>query len=273
MPTLILTLPEMASSGGLAREALSSHWEVLRLRASGVNAGLRSRADVAIYGDWRDVTTLCHVLDRVPLVTSRDFLADLPAEYRKRDVRLLRLRDAFGITERSFFKPSDSKDFPARVYLSGKDLEATVAAADRGVSADSLILAAEPVRWRIEFRLFVLDRHVRAGSPYCRDGAFMTSQTGFRANDEEVNQALALASNVLQDSRVSLPPAVTLDVGLLDGRGWAIVETNPPPSSGTYGARLDRLLPVLLRSTVSRYRMTREEATWASFGFAMSRES
>jgi hypothetical protein len=65
------------------------------------------------------------------------------------------------------------------------------------------------------------------------------------------------------DKDVALPPAVVLDVGLIAGRGWAVVEPNAAWGSGVYGCDPAAVLPVLRRASIPRDGLTDADARWA----------
>ncbi|HYF65034.1 MAG TPA: ATP-grasp domain-containing protein, partial [Herpetosiphonaceae bacterium] len=133
----------------------------------------------------------------------------LPAEYRRREVRLAGLAEARSLLP-AFVKPPNDKSFPARVYHPGE------LAAEEG--ADRPVLVAEPVVWEKEFRCFVLDRSVRTASVYARYGQPQDDQD-FACDDQELQQLLEFARALLADGRVALPRAAALDIGVVAGRG------------------------------------------------------
>lgn len=47
-----------------------------------------------------------------------------------------------------------------------------------------------------------------------------------------------------------LPTAYVVDIGLIEGRGWAVVEFNPVWCSGLLGVDPDRILDVLMAAAV-----------------------
>ena len=53
---------------------------------------------------------------------------------------------------------------------------------------------------------------------------------------------------VLADERVDLPKAAVVDVGVIAGRGWAVVEQNAAWGSGLYGCDPAEVLRVLQQS-------------------------
>lgn len=55
---------------------------------------------------------------------------------------------------------------------------------------------------------------------------------------------------LLADPGVDLPRAVALDVGVIPGRGWAVVEANAAWGSGLYGADPHEALGVIRHATV-----------------------
>ena len=56
-----------------------------------------------------------------------------------------------------------------------------------------------------------------------------------------------------------LPPAVVVDVGLIDDRGWAVVEFNPVFCAGLLGADPAAVLPVLARACRPRDHLGADE--------------
>lgn len=169
-----------------------------------------------------------------------DWLCRLPWEYRRRAIRLTTLDQELPLVEPVFLKPPNDKSFPARVYGPGSEPPPDV---PRGID----VLAAEPVAWEAEYRCFVLESQVVALSPYLRQGELAES-SDFFAPPQEIDAARAFAESLLADARVQTPAAVVLDVGSIQGRGWAAVELNAPWGSGIYGCDPTAVLNVLLRS-------------------------
>ncbi|WP_156910681.1 DUF4343 domain-containing protein [Nocardia mangyaensis] len=54
-----------------------------------------------------------------------------------------------------------------------------------------------------------------------------------------------------------------MDVGLIEGRGWAVVEANCAFGAGMYGCDPVRVLEVLARACVPRHELLGSDATWA----------
>jgi hypothetical protein len=69
--------------------------------------------------------------------------------------------------------------------------------------------------------------------------------------------ASEFANSVL--SSVPCPRAFVLDVGIIKGKGWAVVEPNECWGSGVYGCTPTKVLEVLLAATVQRRSATDED--------------
>ncbi len=123
-------------------------------------------------------------------------------------------------------KPPNDKSFTAKVY-EGVELPTEL-------SDDTPVLVQEVVSWEKEFRCFILDRMVKTFSIYLRNGE-LQKETGYESSEEEDNEMLAFANRVLADDRIYLPRATVLDFGLIQNRGWAVVESNGAWASGIYG--------------------------------------
>ena len=81
-------------------------------------------------------------------------------------------------------------------------------------------------------------------SPYLRGGR-LAKLDGYAASGAELTQSRDFAEKVLGDPRVEAPRAIVLDVGRIDGRGWAVVEANGAWGSGIYGCDPDEVLEVV----------------------------
>jgi hypothetical protein len=153
MPTLLLSPRHGEDSRALWRAATKLGWEIHRVYNWQIPS--LTTTDIAIYGE----PLLCRHLSqqlRLPVIEPPlDWLPKLPAELRKRDVRLTTLAEARTIKERVFIKPADEKGLEAKIYQSGAELPAP------GIFPEQLpVLVQEVVTWRSEFRCFVLDSQV-----------------------------------------------------------------------------------------------------------------
>lgn len=188
-----------------------------------------------------------------------DLLSTLPRAFLHRDVNLRTLGEALGIDMPMFVKPADClhKSFDAAVVLSGKRILCS-----DDLSPETPVLVSEPVRFSVEFRTVVLERAVVAWSPYIRDGRFARNSDGtWPATEAETNEVLSFCRQVLA-ANMALPPAIVMDVGHIEGRGWAVVEFNPVWCSGLLGCEIAPVLPALQRACCWTHQVSPQDAIW-----------
>lgn len=106
------------------------------------------------------------------------------------------------------------------------------------------MLIAEVVTWEKEFRCFILNRKLQTFSVYLRHGELQREQS-FTHSLREAQELVDFLERFLADPRVILPMAAVVDVGVIAGRGWAVVEQNAAWGSGIYGCEPTQVLEVL----------------------------
>jgi ATP-grasp domain, R2K clade family 2 len=109
---------------------------------------------------------------------------------------------------------------------------------------DMPVLSAEIVAWTLEYRCFLLNRRLMTYSLYLRDGR-LQRDAGYASAPAEDAALEAFVDTILADETVPLPPAVVMDVGVIEARGWAVVELNAAWGSGLYGCDPTAVLEVL----------------------------
>ncbi|MFD5623729.1 ATP-grasp domain-containing protein [Streptomyces yangpuensis] len=180
-----------------------------------------------------------------------DWLAGLPQEFTGREVRVGTIADARAAERPTFVKPPRDKSFPAAVYSNGSRLPADLA-------PSTPVLLSEVVTFAAEYRLFLLDGQIAAGSRYAVFGRLdpfpLDRDGGIAAEIAEFVDRLVAGSGA------ALPSAVVVDVGqLLDpyrpGHEWAVVEPNMAWFSHAYAADPARVLDVVLRAAGPRDRV------------------
>jgi len=213
------------------------HWagiEVIRVPKSALGA-LAEKTPIegtALHGGTSFCRKVARLLGGRVLEPVDDFLPSLPRQYSNRTLELTTLAQARSITGRWFIKPVNDKFFPAGVYENGAEVPSTI-------HGDAIaVITSDPVTWEVEYRLFVLDRKVRAISPY-------GLADGVRVEPQIEVDARAFGEAVLADPAVLLPRAVVLDVGIIQGVGWAVVEANTAVMSGIYDCEPLDVLEVL----------------------------
>lgn len=237
MPTLILSPRFTEDSQRLWRAAQDLGWSVERLATWRIPPEFKSIADPVLYVEGLFAPTLAQELGIRLAEPPEDWLPRLPQEYRKRAIFRTTLGEARRtLAAPAFVKPPNDKSFPAKVYR-GEELPTGY---DEGMS----VLVSEVVSWEVEYRCFVLDRQVRTLSVYLRSGE-LQREAGFAATDGELRDAAAFAGKVAADPRVDLPRVCVLDVGVLAGAGWAVVEQNAAWGAGIYGCDPAAVLEVI----------------------------
>jgi len=240
MPTLLLTPRQTEDTQALWRGCVSLGWHVHRVQ--GWKVSKVDDADVAVYAEPLLATHIAHTLGLELLGPANDWLPSIPERWRKRLVQLAAMKQARECTEPQFIKSAAGKEFDARIYHSGKDLP-------RGqMISDSLpVLIQEIVRWDVEYRCFVSERTVKAASSYWRHGKESRDGNGIWSANE-LSEAIDFCNMLLSDPEVCVPDACVIDVGMIQGKAWAVIECNAAWSSGIYGCDGTAVLPVLHRA-------------------------
>lgn len=255
--TLLLATLAMPGAGALANAACEAGWSV---HAWNQNPPDSLLGRVVYYGRT-DMAMQAAVRYRLALLEPPlDLLARLPASLRLRDVEFARFRDLTRLKRPAFVKPADPLDrcFDAGVYSTARDIRAP-----QRIDLDIPVLVAEPVEFLAEFRCFVREGSVVATSPYLSFGKPVWKSWGQGAEQARPSKdALAVCERLLATPSPSLPPAFVVDVGLIEGRGWAVVEFNPAWCSGLLGADPAAVLGVLERASRNADNLDTSDRAW-----------
>lgn len=241
MTTLVLSSRHTPDAQALWRAAVRRRWAIERIR--GISVPAVDDADLVIYVEALLAETIAKKLGRALLDPSADWLSQLPSDLRGRTISLTTLGEARKRSEPTFVKPPNDKTFAAAVYATG-------AALPREYDDDTAVLIAEPVVWRSEYRCFCLDGTVLAASPYRLDGEH-AARLDYVAPRRELRMARDFAERALSLMAAHTPRAIVVDVGTIEGHGWAVVEANGAWGAGIYGCDPDRVLDVIRHATVN----------------------
>jgi ATP-grasp domain-containing protein len=122
---------------------------------------------------------------------------------------------------------------------------------------------AEPVNFLVEYRCFIVGLSIAAISPYRRfEQLFDETRPSMNEPSTEIAEAEAFASMVVTSPDVACPPAFVLDVGLIEGRGWAVVEANECWASGIYHCDPMSVLQVLRQACIPDRPRTEAHERW-----------
>lgn len=239
MPALLLSARQTDDAQLLWRACVALGWQVVRV--NGWRVSQIEATDLTVYGEPLFARLVAQTLRLQLHEPPVDWLPNLSAAWRGRDVRLTTLVEAREVASRVFIKPAEEKCFDAKVYGSGGELPSP-----GPLPEDLAVLVQEVVKWEVEFRCFVLDRKVLTLSPYWRDGASAKAEDGsWPATREELKSAQDFCERLLADAAVDVPKAVVIDVGIIAGKGWAVIESNAAFASGIYGCDPEKVLGVL----------------------------
>lgn len=259
--TLLLAPRVTDDSVAMWRAAIAMGWSVQRLSGWRVPESLSGhQSNLVIYGEPLFAEAVADQLGLVLLEPSVDWLTKLPPAFLSRRVTLTTLADARALNEPAFVKPAEGKVFEARIYASGLDLPGPDL-----VDSSLTVLRSEIVDFRLEVRAIIHRGEIVTLSPYWRDGALALDDSenwAFLENEEK--QSREFLDLLLSDRSVKLPPACTVDVGLLRQGGWAVIEANPIWGAGLYGGAPEKVLCAIVDSIKPRSQVQEQDKDWIS---------
>lgn len=259
MPSLIVSSRYTSDSQLLRHTAQQLGWETFRLDGRRLPDWFDPPDNhIALFYTAPHAFDIAGQLSRSLLGCNPEWTVQLPPEFLLRELRQVQLSEALQLAGKSFVKHSVSKAFPAKVYDSTE-----LAAATAKLLPSALVHVGEPVEWSVEYRCFVNDGDIAAMSPYKRHSEIIEDHSSsLGAPESEVDAARHFAETVLTSPDVDFPPAFVLDVGIIESRGWAVVECNESWASGIYACDPHSVLDSLLRSCVPTDRMTAVDRRW-----------
>jgi hypothetical protein len=257
MPTLLLSTWSLPAARALADAARDARWGACTLDEA---AEAKTQGKVVFYGGTDRALEAAARFHLALLEPPFDLLARLPVEFRQRAVEYASFGDLGRLRAPTFVKPADAlnKSFDAGVYAHVRDIRMP-----KVVDASTPVLLAEPVEWSAEYRCFILEGEIAAWSPYISFGrpAWKPFAPGTLAGQTPPNLR-SFCERLFARSAVSFPPAFVMDVGLIDERGWAVVEFNPVWCSGVLGADPRKVLAVLERACQDEQRLNEADRRW-----------
>lgn len=240
MTVLILSPRYTEDSRILAHAARSMGWQVNRLVNRQIPADLDT-TNLVLYGESFFVEYLAQELNLTLVVPDPEFLIKLPYEFINRNLKIVKHSEFTPISTPTFIKAADIKSITAKVYQPREEILGL-----NSLPADTPLLLSEPVVWESEYRCFIREGKLQAMSIYAAGGetAVCASEI-WTAQSATDDAAVEFAQKVLADKRVQLPKSVVVDIGLIEQRGWSIIEANPAWSSGIYYCSPEGVLSTL----------------------------
>ncbi len=232
MTTLVLSPRFHGDSQDLWRAAIARGWNTHRaIRYQGPEVA----GDCCVYGEIMFCDMMASRLDLGLLDPPDDWLATLPMLAVMRNIKACTAETLPAFNVRTFVKPANDKVFQYGVFERSSDVPL------RYVDPRCPVLVSEVVEFDLEVRL------------YCLDGKILTAEfyrlVGEKPEEEVRGEAREFGDVILKAYGHELPSAVVLDVGHIEGRGWAVVEANQAYASGIYGqADTQAILDVVMRS-------------------------
>ncbi len=209
-------------------------WPVVRL-AKPDDPGPLPLSRVRLYGDYGFCVTAARALHLELVSPADDFLMHVPPSLLLRSVELITLGELFGHKFPLFLKPVPPKLFPARVYSSLADLARTT----EGLLPETQLLVEEPIAFSCEARCLVLDKTILSASVY----------EGKGDADEAATFALECVTEIAELDQTLIPSTLVLDVGIIKGKGWAIIEPNAIWAAGLNGCDPAAMAECVLAAT------------------------
>lgn len=220
MTTVILSQRFSSDSQEIWKAAVRKGWNVHR--AIRFQAPNPLPVDRFCYGE----VSFCDIMaDRASLGLldpPDDWLAKLPISFLGRKVDAVTALLIPYFSDRAFYKPANDKVFEKGIYERGSDVPL------KYVDPECPCYVSDVVAFDVEYRFWFLDG-VQMGGDFYR-------MIGDRNEAEMLEQASEFAATVMKDHGHELPSSIVLDVGLIEGRGWAVVEVNQSHASGIYGS-------------------------------------
>jgi hypothetical protein len=181
---------------------------------------------VRVYGADAFCLVLQQKLGLTLCSPSNDLISQVPSKFLNRRVTCRTLGEVLSGTFPSFIKPVTPKQFRGAVYESNNAL----AAECQGLPPGTAVFVSEPVTFAAEARTFVMDGLVLDAAVY-----------------EGESEAVGAGKFVetLAHS-MSLPRTVVVDVGFIDGHGWAVIEFNAAWGAGLNGCDPDKVLSAII---------------------------
>jgi hypothetical protein len=220
-PTVILSQRFSTDSQAVWNAARKLDWNIHRAIRFSVPEPLPAQR--CVYGEMTTCDIIAERADLALLEPPCGWLAGLPLDLVKRRISFVQLWElrAPHFDRRLFFKPANDKLFEKGVFERGDDVPT------KHIDRTCPCLVSDVVAFDREVRLWCLDGKIMALDFYRIVGDYEPETV--------LREAMEFGSEVMADHADELPSSVVVDVGYVEGSGWAVVEANQAYASGIYG--------------------------------------
>lgn len=229
-------------SNNLKRASLNSPYELSRFNAKW-NVPEEFRSDViAVYGEDIYAEIVAEQCSLTLTKPDDNWLSKISEKFTKRKISYGQLKD-FVHEENIFIKCSDFKSFKAGVFDKVTNIKGF-----NTLDLKSTVFTSEVVEWELEVRCFVLNNEIKTYSSYWRNDAFDTNPL----SETEHKDLFEFFNSFMKQYAKTLPKAIVLDFGIIEGKGWALIEANPAWCSGLYDCDAEKALEVVVESCIKK---------------------
>lgn len=225
-------------SNNLKKASLSSPYELNRFNAKW-NVPEEFRGDViAVYGEDIYAEIVAEQCNLTLTKPSDDWLSLISETFTKRKINYGKLKEFIHL-ENIFIKCSDFKSFKAGVFDKVTDINGF-----DSLDLGSMVFTSEVVHWDLEVRCFVLNGKIETYSSYWRNNQFDTQGL----SETEKTQLFNFFDDFIVQYQNTLPNAIVIDFGIIQNKGWALIEANPAWCSGLYACNAGKALEIIVKS-------------------------
>lgn len=161
---------------------------------------------------------------------SLDWISKLPHAFIKRSIKYMTMEEVIdlenaqqSVLDARILEPADEPCFPAQVYP----------ARFPRVPLNTPVLVSTNCKWKVKYRYIIANNRIVTSCCYLVDTVFnepVIWQMKYNENDTTADEFIKTLLN-----HVNCAPGCVVDVGIIEGAGWAICGTYPIWSSELYG--------------------------------------
>jgi len=243
MKNIIVLSPNFSEDSLIINEA-SIQTKYVTKRYGSWNVPEADRQNViAVYGEDLFTTVVADQCKFTLVKPALDWLAHIPEQYTLRTIDYDYFHNIQTV-QHKFIKAVDFKFFPAGVYESVSQIQGYTT-----IDPNIEVFVSDVVDWTIEVRCFVKKRNLQTWSTYMYNRKI---NIGAQLSQEEEKAMYSFIHHFLEDTEISIPEAIVIDIGYIHNKGWAIIEANPVWSSGVYTCDPIQVIDTIVASCTAK---------------------